>query len=191
MFGDAKLETSAAGGMDELSRVEIALGLQPQSYGFFDEYGRVEAPALQRALDTASTSPCKLDVREHPEWKRMRDMDEQIKTLAMHAQAFGPSLQAMEARILQKVDAELSDIRQGMAFVDTKVNSTVSSFLQSMALEHLDLRAQIESLDISELRSAIDCLNAECAAAAIASSCTSQFKMTTDEGINIWVLMGI
>mmetsp|Transcript_112728 Transcript_112728/g.318602 ORF Transcript_112728/g.318602 Transcript_112728/m.318602 type:complete len:360 (+) Transcript_112728:85-1164(+) len=145
-YGDLRIEAPPGAGLRELvEEAEAKFGLAPKSFAFFDGHGSVESPsALQRALRMASITGkeddvCVLEVREHPEWKRMRDMDAQIQQLAS---AGGPWARALESRILAKVEEALACLRADVRRVDAKATMAVSlaPLIQEIAMEQIDLK---------------------------------------------------
>lgn len=56
----------------------MALNLHPAAYELHDHCGKVDAESFSRAVGKGL---CVLELREKPEWQRMREMQAQIELL--------------------------------------------------------------------------------------------------------------
>jgi len=175
-FGDARAEFLLPDeGLQGLAAaVEAQFGLHPKSYGIFDAHGSLESnSALTRSVRMAACDghPCALQVRESPEWQRMREMQEQIERLSAAAGASHPStphgeaapstalvlaaaaeaagmaarqaMSGIEERIMSRVDVALSELRVDLSQADQKATAAaaVATLVKHLAIEHIDLKA--------------------------------------------------
>lgn len=187
VFEGTKLKVPLEGGVDALSGVvERKLGLHAGSFDIFDDYGKVDSPlALRRALTVAGPAPAGdgednkdmvaaqpmpvLQVRERPEWKKMREMDAKIEMLIQRCpvedkvmQATISSFREMDAKvemliqrcpvedkvleaINDRVSAKAKDV---MSELDEKMKS-VAPLLQHMAQEQINMKVKLDRLSTS------------------------------------------
>jgi len=184
-FGDTVVEVSAdaEGGLEALAaQVEAKLGLHADSFSLFDDFGKVDdSMALQRARDMAGAGPCTLQVHEAPQWKKIREMDAKISMLVarcpvvdsvlmnieersmMRFEKLGAALEAVDERANQRSWATLTaaegvDTRAKMNFqeLDAKISNSIAPLLQSVALQEMELKAKLDSLDSSLFSQELD-----------------------------------
>jgi len=74
----------------------------------------------------------------------IREMDDQLKALLTREALRDEVIRNMEERLLGRVDFALQQ-------VDCKVNSTVAPMVQCLALEQMDLKKKVDSLNIEAL----------------------------------------
>eukprot|EP00933_Yihiella_yeosuensis_P049984 TRINITY_DN47745_c0_g1_i1.p1 TRINITY_DN47745_c0_g1~~TRINITY_DN47745_c0_g1_i1.p1 ORF type:complete len:387 (+),score=108.70 TRINITY_DN47745_c0_g1_i1:126-1286(+) len=132
-FGDRRIEVLSGGGFESIcAQAEAALGLSTKSFELFDEHGKVESQAaLQRALTATKGAPCIIEVRERPEWQRIRQMELHVQMLLARehetGKAFGrfvgQAMSELEERILSKVAAEVLEIKESVARTEAKVDA--------------------------------------------------------------------
>lgn len=116
-FGQRRLEVLCGAGFEAVcQQAEAALSLHPESYELYDQCGKVGSDNFDRAL-ASSRGVCLLELREKPEWKKMREMEVQIQKLmertspdALHA----AQLQAkqMEENVLKHVDLAIEKLKE-------------------------------------------------------------------------------
>lgn len=109
--------------VDELRQcAELKFSLVPASFDLFDACGKVETDvALSRSKLMMKGGNLVLEVRERPEWRKMREMDAQIKLLAGNstnqdkriAHLVEEACQSIEKRLLQRVEASLQKLQPG------------------------------------------------------------------------------
>mmetsp|Transcript_7929 Transcript_7929/g.20490 ORF Transcript_7929/g.20490 Transcript_7929/m.20490 type:complete len:314 (+) Transcript_7929:100-1041(+) len=155
--GDAKAEVHAVANYEDLAcEAQEQFGLHPESFNFFDQYGMIEGSKLHRALQ----GPCVLEVREKPEWRRMREMSAQIEALmaAQQGQVVHVAEAEIEGKILAKVDAAVAKLREDLDRTDAKVERALAPMVQSMALQHMDIVARLQGVDLQAMRLQLDAL---------------------------------
>lgn len=134
VFNGRHIEVDASvagrrGGLRACAReAELAWGLHPKSYSFFDTNRKVDSQqALQNALSVCFDGTCVLEVRQHPEW-----------------QALNMAMKTFESKVLAKVDAALIGMREDLECTDAKVCKSLTPMVRCMALELIGMREAIE-----------------------------------------------
>lgn len=177
-FGNASVQvlSTPEGGLEALAaEVEAKFGLHPESFSIFDDFGKVEdSMALQRALDMAGDNPCILEVCEAPQWKKIREMDTKIKMLVARCpvvdrilmdieeqstKRFGKlasALQAVDERARLRGELVGAELRESLEELDAKVSNSIAPLLQCVALQEMDLKAKLDSLDASLFSEELD-----------------------------------
>lgn len=168
-FGDRTAEVPAAGGLADLrAAAEAEFDLQPDSYGFFDACGKVEGPALQRAFRLAAGGPCALEVRERPEWQRLRRLEARIEAVAAQqasgARAPPSGGPPAEQLVAEKVEAALRELSGELKRVEAKVDSSFAPFLKDLSAAQLDVQAKLDSFDAAAIAARLDDVEAQIAA---------------------------
>jgi len=172
-LGDARVEVSA-GDCEDFealnAKVGVKFSLHPGSFSIFGGFGKVDgAEALQRAIDMAGGGLCILEVREAPEWQKIREMEARINVLVARCPMVDSALMSVEERssrrfeklaaAVQAVDeqamlrAELAraEVRHGLETMDAKVSRSIAPLLQCVALEQMELKGKLDSLGSSLL----------------------------------------
>lgn len=173
-FGDTYLEVSSDvdGSLEALAAEVVAkLELHPDSFSMFDDFGKVgDAMALQRALDMAGDSPCVLEVREAPVWKKMREMEAKMNILVARCPVVDRVLLGIEERSEKRFETlasafqvvqggtlgSVAELRQGLEELDIKVNQSIAPLLQCVAIQEMELKAKLDSLDVSLFSEELD-----------------------------------
>jgi hypothetical protein len=149
------LSPERRGALRVLAReVEEGLGLYPQSYGLFGPSGKVDSVlSLRRALEEAGAGAgagdhpgtCELEVRERPEWKwaKLREVDGQIQMLSAKGAAIDAAMKEQEERIMARVEASLSKVREELIRTDAKVCQSVAPMVHCLSEDQIDLKSQI------------------------------------------------
>lgn len=167
-FGDYRIEAALEawgpqGGVDALAReAASAFDLEPGSFGLYDGSGMLGTDAaLKRALGATNGRACVIEARERPEWKRIRAMDAQIQAMEQRLLAkVDGSLAGLTARVdcgiapllgclaAEQIDAraEIETLKESLGQAHMKVNQTVAPLLGSLTTEQIDTRAEIEIL---------------------------------------------
>jgi len=86
--------------------------------------------------------PCEMSPAQQT--RIIREMDDQLKALLTREALRDEVIRNMEERLLGRVDFALQQ-------VDCKVNSTVAPMVQCLALEQMDLKKKVDSLNIEAL----------------------------------------
>mmetsp|Transcript_96382 Transcript_96382/g.171314 ORF Transcript_96382/g.171314 Transcript_96382/m.171314 type:complete len:576 (+) Transcript_96382:85-1812(+) len=148
-FGDRRLEVLARGFEGIRSQAEAILGLHPQSYELHDSCGEVESShTLDRVL-ACSKGFCVLNVREKPEWQKMRQMEQQIQQLIDKESSkadFSKALEETEKKILAQVDTVASDMKEQVKALQGQMQ-TIVPLLKSLSCEQMDVRAKLSKLE--------------------------------------------
>jgi len=175
-FGDTYVEVSSGvdGSLEALAAEVVAkLELHPDSFSIFDDCGKVgDAMALQRAFDMAGDSPCVLEVREAPVWKKMREMEAKMNVLVARCPVVDKVLLGIEERSEKRFDTLVSalqmvhedagglgavaELRQSLEELEIKVNQSIAPLLQSVAIQEMELKAKLDSLDVSLFSKELD-----------------------------------
>lgn len=112
---------------------EMKWDLEPGSYDILHASEKMDSALdLQRALEATETGLCKLQVVERPEGKLIRKMRAEMAR--------------METRIMAKVDESLQHLQSRVADHDAKLDGVIAPMVQSIALDHIDLRNTLEQL---------------------------------------------
>jgi|EP00927_Polykrikos_kofoidii_P080170 hypothetical protein len=114
--------------IDSLKQVaEAKFSLQPQTYDFYDEHGKVEtSAALKRSLLMSDTSEVfAIEARERPEWANMRKMQDMIAALA------------------EQVETGFSDMWASINRTDSQVRCNLAPFVQNLAMSQIDMRSEL------------------------------------------------
>lgn len=158
MFGDNHVEVPAVDEIEELQQyAEAEFGLHPDSYAFYDACGKVESSALQRVLRIGN-GMCVLDVRERPEWRKIRELEARIELLAEQA-ATGvteEAVQFLEDRLLSKVQDLLIDLAADLGQAEAKMDGVLAPIIQSLALAQIDVKAKLDSFDAAAMQARLD-----------------------------------
>mmetsp|Transcript_102586 Transcript_102586/g.285707 ORF Transcript_102586/g.285707 Transcript_102586/m.285707 type:complete len:303 (+) Transcript_102586:96-1004(+) len=167
-FGGRSVEVPSFSAFAELQeKAEAEFDLHPNSYDFFDVCGKVELSALQRVVRMAGDGPCQLELRERPEWKKLRELEARIEDVASRQTAASstsqPTTETAEAGVVTQVESALSHLLAGLADVETKVNCSLAPLVQSMALSQIDIKAKLGSIDEIVLASRLDSLQEQIA----------------------------
>lgn len=153
------------------------LDLHPDSFSIFDDFGKVgDAVALQRAMDMAGDSPCVLEVREAPVWKKMREMESKMNILVARCPVVDRVLLDIEERSVKRFDSLASAfqlmhvgagglnsvadhtvlVRQSLEELETKVNQSIAPLLQCVAIQEIETKAKLDSLNMSLFSEELD-----------------------------------
>lgn len=121
---------------------ESKWNLEPSSFEMLHESGKVDSlPALQRALDSACSGVCKLEIAERPEGKMMRTMRTEM--------------QKMEDRVMAKVEKMMVDVRKENHWNETRLSGCIAPLVQCLASEQIEMREKVAQLgaQVSEMAS--------------------------------------
>jgi len=124
------------GGLRAFAReAESKWDLQPNSYEFHHAGSKVDSlPSLKRVVEnSARDGVCQLEIHERAEGKLFRTMRKEMEML--------------EDRVMIKIDAALTDIRQQTQWNDSRLSCTIAPLVQSLATEHIELRNKLCQLD--------------------------------------------
>jgi len=165
VFGDTRLEVSfdPNGGLEALgAEVETQLELHPESFSIADSFGKVDdSVALQRALDmTTGETLCVLEVHETRQGQKMREMEAKINMLVARCPVVDSVLMSLEERSsvrFDKLASALQGVEERAALkselalakleeLDSKVNKSIAPLLQSVALQEMELKANLDSM---------------------------------------------
>lgn len=131
--------------------VQEKCGLHPDSFEFYDDYGKVDARSLQRALSISSAGePCRLTVHRLPVWQKMHELEQHIYRLSgvtASVMQMIPSSNAMQDQILAKVAMMLSENDKKVEELHRKVDASIAPMVQQIALEQIDMKAKGEEID--------------------------------------------
>jgi chaperonin cofactor prefoldin len=120
-----------------VAKVEDKFGLPPDSFGIFDDFGKVtNTTALVRAIGTSTDAPCIFQVREKPVWRKLREMEEKIETLVARCPVADNIMKTIEERSSNR----FTKLRSALQDLDAKVNRSIAPLLQSMALQQMDAK---------------------------------------------------
>jgi len=156
---------------DVHQEVEKAFGLQPGSYDIFGKCGKIEGEALERVLRMAgANATCQLEVREHPEWKKMRELEERISMIASgktSVEAMKVS-ERMEWQKMRQLEARVEAVAAGSTSLQTlqsfeqrildKVGKMVKDAvaINTCDIENLGSRVKEATVDIRRLEEKVD-----------------------------------
>ena len=151
-FGHRRLEVLSAAGFDSVChQAEAALALHPQSYDLYDTCGKVDADSFDRTL-ASSRGLCVLELREKPEWQKMRQMESQIQQLLERTgeEAEKKAAKEVERQVAAHVDAAMEKLKAELgapkleALADgTSLLSRVASLETEMAELSIDSSADL------------------------------------------------
>eukprot|EP00933_Yihiella_yeosuensis_P055582 TRINITY_DN54414_c0_g1_i1.p1 TRINITY_DN54414_c0_g1~~TRINITY_DN54414_c0_g1_i1.p1 ORF type:complete len:395 (-),score=100.08 TRINITY_DN54414_c0_g1_i1:297-1481(-) len=172
-FEDRSIDITSGSSLEEVqTEVELQLGLSSSSYDLSDGFGKIDTDAaLQRAWRMAAGGNCALQIQEHTEWQRIRQLDTQIQILKARelengkafGQLVGAAMNQLEDRILAKVNQALSNAKGGSDQVAIKADlaEQLSSQIQDLRARMDGLGGQAESLEVEMNEQAINssCLN--------------------------------
>jgi hypothetical protein len=143
-FGETRLRVSLQSEFSFealVAEIENNFGLAPDSFAIFDDFGKVvDSTALWRAFDMAVDGTCVLQVREEPIWRKVREMEEKIQLLSARC----PVADSIMMRIEERSANRFAKLRSALQDIDAKVNHSIAPLLQSMALQQMDTKAQLE-----------------------------------------------
>eukprot|EP00439_Symbiodinium_sp_Y106_P040859 s989_g5.t1 len=90
---------------------EEKLGLPEGTYDFYDVYGKITTPAdLQRALSTAGSGECTIEVREHLHFIRIRALEDDNSRLTARLDALEVALRESEERSSMKLQVASEEL---------------------------------------------------------------------------------
>lgn len=141
------LSTDRRGAFRALAReAESKLDVFPESYNLFHKGSKVDSLASLQSVLQTSDDVCLLDVCERPEWKwkKMREMDAQIKALKAKEVAFDAALHDRDERIMAKVEASLKEVRDGIEQNSSKLCNGLAPVVQTLAMEQIDLKLKLD-----------------------------------------------
>jgi len=181
-FGDAGVQAWGDEGLEALhQQVLKRFALPADSFQLFDDCGRVDSErGLQRAVAMAGEGVCVLEVRERPEWRRLRELDGRLRTLAARVPSCD-DLRALEDRMLQRLECvqkQRQDERETViGEADNPGKLLPHSWSAANALDSCS-RAAIEELQetIQSIR-----LHVESSIAELASSKASRLSAELDD----------
>jgi hypothetical protein len=171
VFGPARIDVEASlverrGGLRAFAReAEQQLGMIPNTYAFYDSFGKVDTPAaLQRAVG-AARGVCQLEIRENTEGKITREMHAAIKSL--------------EERMSAKMEEAVASVRRDLeptvkSVADEQISLRVK--IDGMLDEALAVRTDALAVE-DELNKRIDSLAQDCLAMR-ADSLTGEDELT-------------
>jgi len=140
-FGEKSVDVELAGATEDLdlSRLrvwaEASLGLPAKSFDLHDQRGIIDTDgALRRAIGTADRSglPYTLEVHEHPEWAKMRQLEDQIQALSSVGPAMIAAMQELELRMKREVESAVAEVKDELRQTDVKVESLLEPMLEGM-----------------------------------------------------------
>lgn len=196
-FGQRRVEVLPRGGLSSIcQQAEAALGLRPGSFELQDACGAVDSDDTLKRLLASETGFCVLEVHEHPEWQRMREMDEQIQALlareaAREETAALPNqtdVKDLEAKILAHVDKALDEFREQLKDTKAEMQATLEKALAGISQKHVATssleahrtpelsKTEVPGCtvhDFEALRSKVDNIEVELSEQAIMSSAIS------------------
>lgn len=108
-YGNRRLEVLSGAGFDSVChQAEATLSLHPQSYEIHDACGKVDADSFDRSL--ASRGLCVLELREKPEWQKMRQMEVQIQQI-LERSSEAEIKAEVERQVAAHVDAAMGRLK--------------------------------------------------------------------------------
>lgn len=137
--------------------------MQRDSFEIRDQYGPIDSEmGLQRSLDEASDGVCVLEIRLHPLWKRIQELDAELHKLTTSDTAAALATEraealaearaaAQEARIMEKVRVELASMQENLQVSAQGHASNFVPLLQSIAMEQLDVRNKVHELEVKHV----------------------------------------
>lgn len=139
---------------------EEKLGLPEGTYDFYDVYGKITTPAdLQRALSTAGSGECTIEVREHLHFIRIRALEDDNSRLTARLDALEVALRESEERSSMKLQVASEELVKMIKKCETTIYDEVGPALEAvMNKQHdneKDIRSVAEKLaqfDLQELR---------------------------------------
>lgn len=160
-FGEKQV-TAAGSGIDAVrsrksvdsvaTEAEQLLGVPPGTYDFYDRYGILRTPEdFQRAVEGAGDGECIIEVRELPQYRRLREMEARITQL--EASAKEPEL--MKASV-EKMDRLVAEMKGKL---HDEVVPTLQELLKEKNNMQKDLRHlsdKIGTLSLQEMREIAD-----------------------------------
>eukprot|EP00929_Paragymnodinium_shiwhaense_P036755 TRINITY_DN19672_c0_g1_i1.p1 TRINITY_DN19672_c0_g1~~TRINITY_DN19672_c0_g1_i1.p1 ORF type:complete len:374 (-),score=103.33 TRINITY_DN19672_c0_g1_i1:198-1319(-) len=154
------------GGMQALqTAAEDQLGLVADTYSFFDEYGKVDTDGgLGRAVKMAGAGDFELEVRELPQWARLRAMEEKLQSLTPGAapstssSAAAPEIDMeavadqIELAVTARVESALEELRGRQDRVEMRLNGSFTPLMERVSSEQAELRKALDRLskDVTE-----------------------------------------
>jgi len=156
---------------DVHQEVEKVFGLQFGSYDIFDKCGKIEGEALERVLRMAgANATCQLEVREHPEWKKMRELEERISMIAsgkatIEAMKVSERMEWQKMRQLEaRVEAVATDSTslQALQSFEQRILSKVGKIVKDAVsintydIENLSSRVQEALIDVQRIEEKVD-----------------------------------
>jgi len=80
-YGDRRLELLTSAGYGGIrQQAEQLLSLHPEAYDLYDSHGKVEEDTFERSL-ACSKGLCLLQLREKPEWQKIREIEARLQKL--------------------------------------------------------------------------------------------------------------
>lgn len=130
------------------------------TYDFYDVYGKITTPAdLQRALSTAGSGECTIEVREHLHFIRIRALEDDNSRLTARLDALEVALRESEERSSMKLQVASEELVKMIKKCETTIYDEVGPALEAvMNKQHdneKDIRSVAEKLaqfDLQELR---------------------------------------
>eukprot|EP00490_Sorites_sp_Unknown_P026920 CAMPEP_0114650200 /NCGR_PEP_ID=MMETSP0191-20121206/7516_1 /TAXON_ID=126664 /ORGANISM="Sorites sp." /LENGTH=330 /DNA_ID=CAMNT_0001863997 /DNA_START=39 /DNA_END=1031 /DNA_ORIENTATION=+ len=154
-YGQRRLEVLGGAGFDSVChQAEAALSLHPQSYEIYDACGKVDADSFDRSL-ASSRGLCVLELREKPEWQKMRQMELQIQGL-LDAKENQQKLLAADVeqqvavqveKAMQKLKAELSKDLVDKTDPKDSLLDRVDSLEMELSEQQIDVSADLGRLE--------------------------------------------
>eukprot|EP00747_Dinoflagellata_sp_TGD_P028340 gnl/TRDRNA2_/TRDRNA2_133206_c0_seq1.p1 gnl/TRDRNA2_/TRDRNA2_133206_c0~~gnl/TRDRNA2_/TRDRNA2_133206_c0_seq1.p1 ORF type:complete len:589 (+),score=140.15 gnl/TRDRNA2_/TRDRNA2_133206_c0_seq1:87-1853(+) len=153
-YGDKKVigagsGTDAVRALKSLDKVEVdleeQLGIPAGTYDVYDSYGKIERPEdLQRAICTAAGSggECVLEIREHHQFVKLRDVEAQLGTQAAKILKLEADLKNSEDRMEQKIEMVKKDLRGMITTLDSKVDREVKPCLEGLVQDRAEMNKE-------------------------------------------------
>lgn len=126
---------------------EEKLGLPKGSYDFFDAYGRIEhTEDLQRALENAGPGECVIDVREHRQFKLIRNLEQEIALMRGDSQKVTQEIVAAEARAVQKTEDYKEQIMRVVRKIETKLEAETHPSLEALSRDRTQMKREMRAI---------------------------------------------
>jgi len=159
-----------------VAEAQTAFGLPPGSYDFYDRFGKLEYPEdLHRALETAGSGECLIEVREHNHFTRLRDVETENLAQNDRMADIEAKLRAAEERAEANVQSTKEELQAMIEAVRLRlvdeVVPTVEDLCRDRTQMQKDLRKAQEKLrqinvrELHEMKQDFEALKEEMKAA--------------------------
>lgn len=145
---------------DFFSDAEEKLGLPPGTYDFYDQYGVIKTPQdLQRALTTAGTGECIIEVKEHLQFIRIKELQSENDELKGRLNDLEQLIQKVAQDADKKLDVAMESVTDRVVKVEKKMTDEVIPLVESVNKDKIEMQKDIRSIieklnafNINELR---------------------------------------
>lgn len=143
---------------------EAKLNLPKGTYDFYDQYGKIEdIQDLKRALTMAGSGECVVELREHRQFVKIRDLENTAKAHSARMDRIEASIRQAEIDTDAKIEATSQRLKGMISKIEKRLNEEMQPTIETLCRDRnqlqKDTRIILEKLggiNVQELRDMAD-----------------------------------